>query len=257
MKVLQIEDRSVRNHNKIVVTCEAVGIAQVISIDNPQVWREGYVGGEYLVANVEIRDSIKRETDPQLHDWENASLANEIISNYNAVKAMYTNSRIASNELPHYAIEAIQTLPNFTSADIADEYAFWSFIETWQRLCNTIRQAKRNALYSAVNEMSVDAAMTTLDGPLELPVKRHRLPEVIQWKLNEMEQRASRDYVKMGTLDPVLDFQMLLEMKGHGDRVGKVAVMVKSELDRLEAKESLIRAFLDDGTVLDAERGFG
>lgn len=246
-----MEDRSVPMHAKIVVTCKAVGIASVVSIDNPQVWDDGYEGGEYLIANVNIRSDSITEYESDLTSEKHASLANQLISNYQSVKNIYSSSTsIASNELPPYAISAIQSIPNFTISDITDSNKFWSFIDTWQTICNTLRQAKRNALSSAVNEMSVDLAMEFIDGPLELPVKRHKLPKSAQWKLNEMEQRAYRDYLAMG-MEPVLDFQILIEMNDHWDRVEKVAKMVKGELERLDAKESLVRAFLECEQRLD------
>ena len=53
-----------------------------------------------------------------------------------------------------------------------------------------------------------------------------------------MEQLSSRDFLKMG-MDPVLDFQMLIESKSHCDRVARVSRMVESKMDRLAAKQSL------------------
>ncbi|KAL3765157.1 hypothetical protein ACHAWO_004335 [Cyclotella atomus] len=254
MQVLQMEDRSVPMHSKIVVTCKAVGIAQIVSIDNPQVWNDDYAGDEYLIANVDIRlndsitdsesDGTTTTTSEKNHQY--TSLANQLLSNYQSVKSIYsTSTTIASNELPPYALTAIQSsMPNYTISDILQPTKFWSVIDTLQTLCNTLRQAKFNILSSTINEMSVDMAMELLDGPLELPVKRHRLPKEAQWKLNEMEQRAFDDYWEMG-MDPVLDFQMLMEMECHWERVEKVAMMVGGELERLEAKESLVRVFLE------------
>lgn len=257
MKLLQTEDRSVPNHNKVVVTCQAVGIAHVVSIENPHVWQDDYRGGEYLVANVKVRkDPIKSDCETTTNnDDDNASIVQQLLDNYEAVKKIYSNSQgIASNELPPYARDAISSMPNYTASDIQDEIAFWSFIETWQTLCNTIRQSKLNSLTSMINELSVEAAMELDNGPLQLPVKRHTLPTIVQWKLNEMEQHASRDYMKMG-IDPILDFQILIQMTRHWDRVDKVGRMVKNELDRLEAKESLIRAFMDDESAVMGDHG--
>jgi hypothetical protein len=116
-------------------------------------------------------------------------------------------------------------------------------VETWQMLCNTIRQSKRTSLQSIVNELSVAAAMQA-KGPLELPVKRKKLPLDVQRQLDEIERNASRDFLELG-MDPVLDFQEIIGMKRHIDRVVKLASMIQRERLRLEAKESLIQAFLD------------
>ena len=246
MKVREIEDRSVHHHNKVVVTCQAVGIADIISIENPLAWEEGHRSGEYLIANVKIRPYPN--SNETILPIQHKELPNKLLSNYQKVKDIYSNSQsIASNELPPYAKEAIQTLCNFTLSDITSEYQFWTFIETWQMLCNTLRQAKRNQLSSIINEISLDAAME-LDGPLELPIKRHRLPTSIQIKLDMMEQHASRDYLRMG-MDPTLDFQVLMGMREHCDRVEMMAGMVEKELERLNAKESLRKVFLERDSV--------
>jgi hypothetical protein len=46
-------------------------------------------------------------------------------------------------------------------------------------------------------------------------------------------------------MEPVLDFQEIISMKRHIDRVMKLASMIQRERLRLEAKESLIQAFLE------------
>mmetsp|Transcript_20302 Transcript_20302/g.48810 ORF Transcript_20302/g.48810 Transcript_20302/m.48810 type:complete len:131 (+) Transcript_20302:211-603(+) len=111
-------------------------------------------------------------------------------------------------------------------------------------LCNTIRQSKRTSLQSIVNELSVTVAMQA-KGPLELPVKRKSLPLDVQRQLERIEQDAAQDFVELG-MEPVLDFQEILSMKNHWDRVEKLAWMIGRERSRLEAKESLIRAFLSE-----------
>lgn len=111
-------------------------------------------------------------------------------------------------------------------------------------LCNTIRQSKQTLLQGIVNELSVSYAMQA-KGPLQLPVKRKSLPLDVQRQLEDIELNASRDFMELG-MDPVLDFQEILSMKDHWGRVKKLAWMIQRERSRLEAKESLIRAFMDE-----------
>jgi hypothetical protein len=274
MQVLEIEDRSVTglltmpSHNKVVVTCRAVGIADIETIDNPHVWG-AYGRDEYLVCNVKVRPFPNTYEEPNISDGLNSittnyeksdatnnylSITNQLISDYQSVRDIYSSSQsIASNELPPYARAAIETMPIFTESDILIEIKFWAFIETWQMLCNTIRQAKRNQLSSMVNELSVEVAMRA-EGPLQLPVKRSSLPEDVQRELYKMEQDASRDFMELG-MDPVLDFQQLMVMDSHWDRVVKMSGLVRNELVRLEAKESLIRALLEDEYGIDFDVG--
>lgn len=279
MQALDIEDRSVTGRgkdmpvlNRVVVTCRAVGVADIYSIDNPYVWEDGYSGNEYLVSDVRVRaapsitnsnsidckgNDYRSKTNDGISDAKHkvdfSSITRQLISDYQRIRDIYSNSySIASNELPPYARKAVETMPDFNESDIGDEKKFWVFIETWQMLCNTIRQAKRSQLASTVNELSVEVAMQ-FDGPLQLPVKRSSLPESIQLQLQELEQNASRDFMEMG-VDPALDFQQLISMANHWDRVVKMSWMISNELVRLEAKESLMRAFLENDVGDDIDK---
>jgi hypothetical protein len=47
-------------------------------------------------------------------------------------------------------------------------------------------------------------------------------------------------------MEPILDFQEIISMKDSQDRVRKLSAMIRRERARLEAKESLIKAFLTE-----------
>ena len=225
---------------RVVAICRAVGVADILSIDNDCVYNKD---DDYLIANVIVRhDESENEYDDQLY-----SIVEQMIDDYMAVRSIYIDSQsLASNELPPFARGAVQTLPTFVVGDVIhNETKFWKLVETWQMLCNTIRQSKRSKLQSIVNELSVTVAMQA-EGPLELPVKRKSLPLNVQRHLEEIEHSASQDWIELG-MDPILDFQEILTMRAHIDRVAKLATMIQRERSRLEAKESLIRAFLGDG----------
>ena len=225
---------------RVVAICRAVGVADILSIDN----ESGYKNDDYLIANVIVRHD---ESDENKYDDQLYPIVQQMIDDYMAVRSIYIDSQsLASNELPPFARGAVQTLPTFVVDDVIhNETKFWKLVETWQMLCNTIRQSKRSKLQSIVNELSVTVAMQA-EGPLELPVKRKSLPLNVQRHLEEIEQSASKDFLELG-MDPILDFQEILTMQTHLDRVAKLATMIQRERSRLEAKESLIRAFLGDG----------
>jgi hypothetical protein len=77
MQVLEIEDRSVTglltmpSHNKVVVTCRAVGIADIETIDNPHVWG-AYGRDEYLVCNVKVRPFPNTYEESNISDGLNS-----------------------------------------------------------------------------------------------------------------------------------------------------------------------------------------
>ena len=250
MQLLDAEDR-LPSLSRVVVTCKAVGVAEVVALENPHVWDIG--NEDYLIAKVKVRPPPNESTNKENESdvvLDTSTLAQQIIDDYQEIRSIYINSQsIASNELPKFARNVIKTIPDFNHTTmIQDESKFWTLVDTWQKMCNTIREAKRVQLQGIVDELSVDMAemiAKSKGGPLELPVRRNDLPEAVQKSLVKMEEKASRDFVELG-MDPVLDFQELLSMERHRDRVAKMGWMIEKERSRLEAKESLIRALLKD-----------
>jgi len=250
MMLTSVEDRSISGArtwpgnilptlNRVVVTCQAVGIVDIISVENGNTNLDE---SEYRVANVKLR-SFTNEAITKGKSEEMDSITQQIVTDYQKVRSTYINSQsLASNELPKFARKAVHELPELTTLN--DELDFWKLVDTWQVLCNTIRQSKQTQLQGVINEISVQVAMQA-KGPLELPVKRHNLPEHVQRQLEEMEQSAAADYVELG-MEPILDFQEIISMEDGLDRVRKLSAMIKRERARLEAKESLIKAFLTE-----------
>lgn len=249
MQLLDTDDRSIIGAktwpgdeltlNRVVAKCRAVGVAEILWIEECD-----YGEDDYLIANVRIYNDKETTSTVNERSDEFDSIAQQIIDDYQKVRSIYINSQsLASNELPKFARNSVQTLPTFDHEIVHNEMKIWMLVETWQMLCNTIRQSKRSRLQAVVNELSVAAAMQA-KGPLELPVKRNSLPLDLQKQLDDLEQNASRDYLELG-MEPVLDFQEIICMKRHVDRVMKLASMIQRERLRLEAKESLIQAFLE------------
>jgi len=259
LQLVDTEDRSISGArtwpgnilptlNRVVAKCKAVGVVDILSIEE-----RDYEEDDYLVARVKVRRLPRRSNNGDgsgaIRNTNGGGdyfdfISKQVVDDYQKVRSIYINSQsLASNELPSYARKAVQTLPTFDVSVVRDETTFWKLVETWQMLCNTIRQSKRSALQIIVNELSVSVAMKA-KGPLELPVKRQSLPSDVQRQLEEIEQNAVREFVELG-MDPILDFQEMLSMRDHERRVEKLAGMIGRERSRLEAKESLIRAFLE------------
>ena len=258
MKLVDTEDRSISGArtwpgdllptlNRVVVNCKSVGVVDIISIEENE-----YGNDDYLIANVKIHPLPKEETDTDNNANHKSSeeldaIAQQVIDDYQRVRSIYINSAsLANNERPKFARSAVETLPTFSCDYVHNEKQqhFWELIETWQMLCNTIRQSKQTNLQSIVNELSVTVAMQA-KGPLQLPVKRDSLPIEVQNQLESLEESAARDFIELG-MDPQLDFQELISLTDHWDRVEKLSHMIRRERYRLEAKESLIRALLGE-----------
>lgn len=253
MRLIDTEDRSISGArtwpgdilptlNRVVATCQAVGIVDIINVENGHnINNNNLAESEYRVANVKLRSFTNEATKGKTEEMD--SLTHQIVEDYQKVRSTYINSQsLASNELPKFARKSVVEMPDLTALN--DDLDYWKLVDTWQVLCNTIRQAKQTQLQGVINEISVQVAMEA-KGPLELPVKRRNLPEHVQKQLEEMEQSAAADYVEIG-MEPVLDFQEILSMEDSLDRVRKLAAMIRRERARLEAKESLIKAFLTE-----------
>lgn len=259
MQLVDTEDRSISGAhtwpgdllptlNRVVANCKSVGVVDIISIEENE-----YGNDDYLIANVKVYPVPKEETDTDNNANHRSSeeldeMAQQVIEDYQQVRSIYINSAsLANNELPKFARSAVQTLPTFSYDDVHNHKHFWKLIETWQMLCNTIRQSKQTNLQSIVNELSVTFAMQN-KGPLQLPVKRDSLPIEVQNQLESLEESAAQDFIELG-MDPILNFQEIISLTDHWDRVEKLAHMIKRERSRLEAKESLIRALLGEESL--------
>jgi len=257
MQLTDTEDRSISGArtwpghllptlNRVVVNCKSVGVVDIISIEENE-----YGNDDYMIANVKVHPLPREETDNNTNHKSSEELdamAQQVIEDYQQVRSIYINSAsLANNELPKFARSAVETLPTFSCDDIHNHKHFWKLIETWQMLCNTIRQSKQTNLQSIVNELSVTFAMQA-KGPLQLPVKRDSLPIEVVSQLESLEETAARDFIELG-MEPTLNFQELISLTDHWDRVAKLSHMIRRERSRLEAKESLIRALLGEESL--------
>jgi len=192
---------------------------------------------------------------------------------YSMVKAMYVTDpkkRTATRELPPFAVDAVQNallskwmtyddtdkirinhddeyendkqtfFSTSRGANTKEEEEFWKLAESWQALCNTLRQGHLSNFYSDRNEIMIDAARREQKGkPLRLPVKKEHLSKEVQMLLTLMEQRAIENFISLG-MDPCLDFQALISLNCWEDRIEWLTFMVERERKRLEMKAKLL-----------------
>eukprot|EP00591_Stephanopyxis_turris_P013705 CAMPEP_0195536578 /NCGR_PEP_ID=MMETSP0794_2-20130614/46341_1 /TAXON_ID=515487 /ORGANISM="Stephanopyxis turris, Strain CCMP 815" /LENGTH=152 /DNA_ID=CAMNT_0040670031 /DNA_START=12 /DNA_END=467 /DNA_ORIENTATION=+ len=150
------------------------------------------------------------------HDDDYRATLSDIAKLYDEVRSIYIETEAAERELPPFAVDAIRAIPELTVNCFGDRERFWDAVETWQTLCNTIREARRVEIQSTVNEITIDEAIKK-GGPLNLPVHRETLPPTVQRQLDHMEKQAAKDFIEMG-MDPCIDFQALLSCRSHSER---------------------------------------
>ena len=226
----------------IRVECVAEGLVEVQQIMNPSAWSKEQrlkKSDEYLVANVRPtnEDTVDDDDNAQVMD----ALAKQAENDFETVRKIYSNKdAVSTNELPEWAIDAIQSnLPPLSAFDFAND--FWRCADTWQQLTNTIRMVCRSELNSDVNEITIDEACK-LGGPLKLPVHRSDLPIDVQKRLNKMEEDAAENFLARG-IDPIVDFQFILSMFSPLDRLKYLSLLISRERRRLETKSTLRQIF--------------
>jgi hypothetical protein len=214
---------------RIVLKCIPEQRADVLNIINPKAWgRENRLrrSDEYLMANVarfEDCNELEKISD-------SSTSASEILVDYEAIKNIYETDNRASCNLPPFAIDAISSLPQMKP--ITDDDSFWLAAHLWQKLCCTMKEAKRVNLQAIVNEKTISAALKK-GGPLNLPIHREDLPSDVRIELNQLENDAADDFIKIG-MDPCIDFQNLLATKGKLNRMNLLQQMISKERIRLE-----------------------
>ena len=225
---VQRVEQEARMIRKIQVTCRPVATVDIVSIVNPQAasWESRIKKSpEYLKALVRYRcDAVD--------NVGSSPLVTDILENYNAVRDMYL-SGIGTQNLPPFAVKALkEALPEWTAAHFADDVKFWVALEQWQTLCNTIRESQQMTLSTDRNEIMV-AAASAKGGPLKLPIHEADLPPDVRRQLQQLEVQAQQGFTEIG-MDPCLDFQILLSLPSHTEKLQFLLSMISRERQRLQ-----------------------
>jgi hypothetical protein len=235
------------HYRRVILTCTPVAIADILQIENPYAALTEYRyrhPNEYLMATVQYRKEINIHDNPRLKS--DAALVNmeqslccQIQENFNRVRSLYIDTKIATQDWPPQMVSKLQsgndTLPCMITSPtlLLSPVTFWSMAQSWQSLCDTVRTAHEMILVSNRNEYMVDAAIRQ-GGPLQLPVHMEDLRRIEDRRfVLELERTAQQQWLDM-QLDPCIDFQMLLTFRHHGDRLHYFSKMVERECYRLE-----------------------
>ena len=226
---------------RIMATCVPEDRMKIMSIENPEIMSpENRLRqqSEYLVAQV----SPYYDEKDYNQTLANPAILQSLENDYSVVRNFYINGDgVALRELPPFAVDGVQKIPEITGNEFADYEQFWKAADVWQTLCNTVKEGRRAMLQSEMNEIMIDAAMKK-GGPLNLPVRSEDLPFEVRKLLQQKEEKSMRDFHQLG-LDPCLDFQAIISAKSHEERLKLLSKMISRERRRLEAKESLKSIF--------------
>jgi hypothetical protein len=219
---------------KIRVTCRPEATVDIESIVNPQAASlESRIkkSPEYLKAKVRYREVAD---DDDIVDHE---LVASILEDYHAIRQLYLDGT-GTRHLPPFAIKNLnEALSEWTVDNLqSDGQSFWSSLEQWQTLCNTVRESQQMRLSTDRNEIMV-AAAAAKSGPLKLPIHEADLSPEVRRQLQDMEVKAQQDFLDMG-MDPCLDFQVLLSLHSFTEKLKFLSTMIGRERQRLESLQN-------------------
>jgi hypothetical protein len=213
MEVIDMEEvkNSYGELLRIRVECKARGLVKILGVEKQNDF-------EYMVGRIEILEqygleSLSNDIPSELTALHiPSSHVQKIVEDYTAIRDLYMDvDGVASRELPPFARDKVQThLSTFTLEDLLNPRTFWNVAESWQMLCNTVREARRSNLQSDMNEIMIESEIKK-GGMLKLPIKREKLGPDVQHVLNKLEEEACNEFHSLG-MDPCLNFQILIGM---------------------------------------------
>ena len=228
MSIVDIDVQRVEKDmiRKIRVTCRPEATVDIMGIINPQAasWENRIKKSpEYLKAKVRYRNDMSGKEE---------ALVTSILEDYNAIRDLYLSGTGTQN-LPPFAIKTLKdALSEWTESNFDDDTKFWTSLEQWQTLCNTVRENQQMSLSTDRNEIMVAAACAK-GGPLKLPIHEEDLPPDVRRQLQDMEVQAQQGFMDMG-MDPCLDFQVLLSLPSYSAKLQFLSTMISRERQRLE-----------------------
>lgn len=232
MRVVEFDEQYLwdgKTLSRVILKCIPEKAVEILNIVNPDAWSSEsrlLRSEEYLIADVQ--PFMSPHDSYSLSEAEND--LKQILHDYETVKEAYKSDESSSFDFPQFAFESLSKLPDMPV--IKDEKSFFIACNIWQKLCYTIKEAKRVNLQSEVNEITISAAME-MGGPLNLPVHREDLPFDVRIGLDEKESDAARDFIKLG-MDPCLQFQHLLSTSKLQKKVNILKGMIAKESRRLQ-----------------------
>mmetsp|Transcript_14789 Transcript_14789/g.19301 ORF Transcript_14789/g.19301 Transcript_14789/m.19301 type:complete len:433 (-) Transcript_14789:259-1557(-) len=230
---------------RIVLKCKPEKLVHIVRILNPEAWsRENRIkmSNEYLLANLLVMNVARDQSKCMTYKKTQDQCA-DIIKMYDNIKQVYESvgagtvsadvkKRLDMDDLPPFALEALSSLPIMTSISVENEHSFWSAAFIWQKVCFTVREAKRINLQALINELTIEVAMKS-GGPLNLPVHREDLPFEKRMELNQIEHNATQEFISKSNMDPSLNFQHLLSVSSTSERISSLHRMLSMEYDKV------------------------
>jgi len=243
---------------RMVLTCLAEHPVEILNVVNPQAasWENRILrrSDEYLLARVRV----VQPQQPSGNGFDER-LVDRVVEDYNHVRNLYSRSRIAKLDLPPFARDTVsQSLPPLAKSNFTLDggTGIWDLAQTWQTLCNTVREGRQIRLSSDRNELVVAAGMKQQrkkSQPLKLPIHVEDLSREDRQRVQDLEVEAQSEWVERVRLDPCLDFQVLLSLlagstgDGGAGTDGNIATlprllhflarMIRRERIRLEEQE--------------------
>jgi len=223
-------NNNMKDIQRILVTCRPVSTVQIVQIENPQAASLAYrLQQPYEYLRASVREVDEKNGPSSSSSLE--SLCHQIEEDYQAVREFYWEG-VGADDLPPFCRDRLaEALPE--DSPCMTHLQFFKTADVWQSLCETVREGRHLTMAADRNELLVDAAMRSSNGPLQLPIHLEDVSTEDRQRVQKLEATAQQLWWDL-RLDPCLDFQKLLNMSEHEERVRYFAAMVAQERGRLE-----------------------
>lgn len=236
LRILDAEEQTYEDGSvaRIRLTCRAEELVEICEVLNPEAFSaENRLrrSPEYLRARVQkLSTAIKGAADKESEMIENETEKMKI--NFNMIKTIY-QLNIGSEGFPPSTLYRLGNgMAAWNWSSLGSEELFWQAAQEWQSVCHTIQQGKQAMLSTNRNELMVEAAIAA-GGALKLPIHLEDLSPQDRRRVQAMEVAAQNEYLEMA-MDPCLDFQALVSIPNHENRILWLSKMISRERTRLE-----------------------
>ena len=257
LRVTDMEVKSLENGEiqKVVLTCEAEDVVDIVTVENMDAADLEYRlrrPREYLKALVRRVSTIRREKDHNKMPNDShptRDLCLKVARDFNRVRE-YLVEGFGTDDLPPFARKSLsEALPLLKESDLVPSASFWNIVYLWQTYAYTVREGYQQKLASDRNELLIAGALRQ-EGPLNLPVHITDLFPEDRQRVVELEQRIHQEWIDTG-LEPVLDFQRLINLQSDEQRLSHFSEMVARERGRLTRIALLPRETSKSPTIID------
>lgn len=215
---------------KFVCQHSVIGTVDIQAILNPAAWRTRET---YLKATVALR------SEPLPADGEEASDSSALEAAVTAAFERVVALQAETNEMPRFTPHMLRALNVSRSAE---GEAVWRTIGFWHSLQEQRAMAVQQRMQADISRRVVEhfkAAGKSVEGQVRI----EDLPAEVRADLARIQEGYAQQLDELAHAPHGEPFQLLLQAKGHEQRLALFLEMVEAEAERLSRRATLQKLF--------------